>query len=239
MVAWETLAVRGRTARTASLAGMLAMSVSACAQEARDHDAVRICALLAEPAVGDPAYERAGGGSLATTLLRTERTVGSNLSVYLTPAAASGQLDVVAMELEALPDVQVVATLDQDAVFEEFKGYFADDSELISTVTPDILPPAVRLRVSSDAAVRSIEDRFGDDPVVYDVVALAHLVAQLMPALEATHAEVLDELERLAVGDLGPAVRTLRSIDRGVTNAEATVAIVELRRYHDEHCADP
>lgn len=92
---------------------------------------------------------------------------GVDVIVFLQPDVRTSVLDEINDELESEPAVESVEFFDQRESYEEFQKFFADEPELVDSVTPDILPPSFRLGLSEpvdesvDRIVESMEGRSG------------------------------------------------------------------------------
>ena len=99
---------------------------------------------------------------------------GIEFIVFLQPDSTQEQKDSVRADLEANPDVKEggVHYVDQDETYEEFKKIFDGQTQLIDTVSPEVLPPSFRVEpVTKDPdVVRALGDTFQDKAGVYEVV---------------------------------------------------------------------
>ena len=97
---------------------------------------------------------------------------GIEFIVFLQPESTQEQKDSVLADLEANPDVREVTYVDQDETYEEFKRIFEGQTQLIETVSPEVLPPSFRVApVTKDPeVVRALGDTFQDKAGVYEVV---------------------------------------------------------------------
>ncbi len=97
---------------------------------------------------------------------------GIEFIVFLQPESTQEQKDSVLADLETNPDVREVTYVDQDETYEEFKRIFEGQTQLIETVSPEVLPPSFRVApVTKDPeVVRALGDTFQDKAGVYEVV---------------------------------------------------------------------
>ena len=97
---------------------------------------------------------------------------GIEFIVFLQPESTQEQKDSVLADLEGNPDVRDVTYVDQDETYEEFKRIFEGQTQLIETVSPEVLPPSFRVApVTKDPeVVRALGDTFQDKAGVYEVV---------------------------------------------------------------------
>ncbi len=68
--------------------------------------------------------------------------------MYLKPDVTAEQKATIEKDLDENPEVKEngVTFVDQDETFEEFKRLFADQEQLLDTVTADVLPTVVQGR---------------------------------------------------------------------------------------------
>jgi cell division transport system permease protein len=97
---------------------------------------------------------------------------GIEFIVFLQPESTQEQKDSVLTDLEANPDVRDVTYVDQDETYEEFKRIFEGQTQLIETVSPEVLPPSYRVApVTKDPdVVRALGETFQTKAGVYEVV---------------------------------------------------------------------
>jgi cell division transport system permease protein len=97
---------------------------------------------------------------------------GIEFIVFLQPESTQEQKDSVLADLETNPDVREVTYVDQDETYEEFKRIFEGQTQLIETVSPEVLPPSFRVApITKDPeVVRALGDTFQDKAGVYEVV---------------------------------------------------------------------
>ncbi len=72
----------------------------------------------------------------------------TDVLVYLQPDATSAQIADKVAELRADPDVRSVVVVDQDTQYEQFRVLFADQPDVIASVTPDILPTLLEVDIT-------------------------------------------------------------------------------------------
>ena len=96
---------------------------------------------------------------------------GIEFVVFLNPGATPEQIAAVGQDLKDSPEVEKITYVDQQASYEEFKSLFADSPEMVSTVTPEILPPSYRVvPVDKDAkAVETLGEQYFGKPGVRNV----------------------------------------------------------------------
>ena len=97
---------------------------------------------------------------------------GIEFIVFLQPESTQEQKDSVQADLEGNPDVRDVTYVDQDETYEEFKRIFEGQTQLIETVSPEVLPPSFRVApVTKDPdVVRALGETFQTKAGVYEVV---------------------------------------------------------------------
>ena len=70
------------------------------------------------------------------------------------------------------PTSRDITYVDQDETYEEFKRIFEGQTELIETVSPEVLPPSFRVapETKDPEVVKALGETFKDKPGVYEVV---------------------------------------------------------------------
>jgi cell division protein FtsX len=102
-----------------------------------------------------------------------ERWDGVDMAVFLDPDAPLGSLEVMASELADAEGVEGVESFTQEQAFDEFAELFADSPELVSTVSPELLPASVRVTMTDPADVdrtESLAESVQEKSQVRDVV---------------------------------------------------------------------
>src|SRR4051812_18965547 len=94
---------------------------------------------------------------------------GVELSIFMKPDASDTQIDAVRSQLDGLPGVKKVNYVDHAAAFEEMKGLFAEEPQVIETLKPEDAPPSFRVVPTKPELVDAIGDRFAQQPGVYKV----------------------------------------------------------------------
>jgi cell division transport system permease protein len=109
---------------------------------------------------------------------------GIEFIVYLQPESTQEQKDSVKADLEANPDVREIHYVDQDETYEEFKKIFEGQTQLIETVSPEVLPPSFRVEpVTKDPeVVQALGETFRTKAGVYEVV----FAFQVVKAIQET-----------------------------------------------------
>jgi len=103
---------------------------------------------------------------------------GIEFIVFINPASTPEQVQAVDKALRDSPEVEKITYVDQKAAFEEFKTLFANQPELVDTVTPDILPPSYRVvpKNKSSEAVQALSEQYKGKPGVRDVVSATETI---------------------------------------------------------------
>jgi cell division transport system permease protein len=97
---------------------------------------------------------------------------GIEFIVFLQPDVTQEQKDSIQRDLEANPDVRDITYVDQDETYEEFKRIFEGQTQLIETVSPEVLPPSFRVapETKDPEVVKALGQTFTEKPGVYEVV---------------------------------------------------------------------
>jgi len=93
---------------------------------------------------------------------------GIEFVVFMKADATQEQIDSVGNDLDNNPEVQSKTYFDQQQSYDEFKTMFADQKELVDTVTADILPSSFRVVPvdKSSETVQTLGDQYSDKPGV-------------------------------------------------------------------------
>ncbi len=100
---------------------------------------------------------------------------GVEFIVFMNPNATDAQIEAVETELNDNPQVREADYCDQDCALAEFRELFADDDQLLQSVTADILPPSFKVKPvdANTDAVEALGDVFEGQPGVREV-AFSH-----------------------------------------------------------------
>ncbi|HUQ40815.1 MAG TPA: permease-like cell division protein FtsX [Acidimicrobiales bacterium] len=150
---------------------------------------------------------------------------GVELSIYLLPNASPSQSGAVERELKGLEEVKKVTYLDQQAAFKEFKTMFANDPDIVESLTPQDLPPAYRVVPKKAEFVESIGDRFKKRPGVYDVVFAKDEVETL---LKVTRALQVGIVSVAAVLLMSASLLILNTIRMAIFSRRREVGVMKL-----------
>jgi len=108
--------------------------------------------------------------------------------VYLEPTVSPAQAAATVEDMDEQPGVTVVRYLDHQQVYEQFKILFQDQPEIVKSVTPDILPPAIEINLDGSEDVDAFATRARQVNNVRDVVS--------RDAMEANFASECEEIGR-------------------------------------------
>jgi hypothetical protein len=161
-------AQRGRWLVAAAL--VIVVGIGAAALAHRDNKPARVDAVDDPTARPDPD---AGQVPLPTSFPCPPNPGGVHILVYLDPTASEADTASVEARLKSNPDVVDLWYVDQQTTYQELAELFADDPELVRTVTPDILPPSYRLVVRGELPLSAVAEDAAElrsAPGVYEVV---------------------------------------------------------------------
>lgn len=91
--------------------------------------------------------------------------------VYLDPMVSPARAAATVEAMDQESGVAVVRFLDQQQVYEQFKVLFQDQPEIVESVTPDILPPAIEVSLDASANVDAFVADTMQSADVRDVVS--------------------------------------------------------------------
>lgn len=97
----------------------------------------------------EPTPEQAACSQRALDQLDPE----TEMIVYLEPTVSPARAAATVEELDQQPGVTVVRFLDHQQVYERFKILFQEQPEIVESVTPDILPPAIEISLDGSEDV--------------------------------------------------------------------------------------
>ncbi len=95
---------------------------------------------------------------------------GIELAIFMQPTATDTQLQAVNAELDALPEVKKLSSLNKAQAFEEMKQLFANQPEILQSLGVQDAPPSFRVVPYKPEQVEDIGERFKDKPGVLEVV---------------------------------------------------------------------
>jgi cell division transport system permease protein len=113
---------------------------------------------------------------------------GIEFIVFINPNATPDELTAIQQQLQNSPEIEKTTFVDQQAALQEFKQLFANQPELVDTVTADILPPSYRVvpKNKSSETVAALSEQYKGKAGVRDVVSATEtirLVQQLSSRL--------------------------------------------------------
>jgi cell division transport system permease protein len=137
---------------------------------------------------------------------------GIEFIVYLQPTITEDQKASIRKDLEDNPEVREATFVDQDKTFEEFKRLFQNSPQLVETVTPEILPPSVRVapRIQEPDVVKALGDQFDSKPGVYEVVFAFEVVQRIQETFNKIGVRFLAAAVLLLVAALMLILNTIR-----------------------------
>ena len=95
---------------------------------------------------------------------------GVELSVFMKPDASQSQIDGVKAQLDGTPGVKKVTFVDKPAALKEMKELFADQPNVVDTLTEDSAPPSYRVVPTRAELTEPIGQKFDNQPGVREVV---------------------------------------------------------------------
>lgn len=150
---------------------------------------------------------------------------GVELSIFMDPAASEPQNQAISNELSKMPEVKKTTYVGQEEAFEEFKKMFADQPDLIESVTAQDLPPSYRVVPKQPEFAEVIGRRFEATPGVREV---QYAEKQVQTLLKVTR--VLQIAIYLVAGVLGVSATLLilNSIRMAIFERRREVAVMKL-----------
>ena len=96
---------------------------------------------------------------------------GVEFIVFMNPDATQEQIDAVARDLQANPQVKKVSFFTKQQAYAEFQKYYPDSPDLVSVLTVDQMPTSYRVvpKVADENVIEAIGNQFVKKPGVYQV----------------------------------------------------------------------
>jgi cell division transport system permease protein len=152
---------------------------------------------------------------------------GVEFIVFMNPEATGAQIEAVRAELDDNPGVREAEYCDKDCAYAEFQELFADDQQLLDSVTPAILPPSFRVKPDNPDS---------------DAVEALGVVFEGLPGVRevAFSSEAIDRIERFysflatrsavaAVALVGAAtLLVLNTIQMAILNRRRDIEVMKL-----------
>lgn len=103
---------------------------------------------------------------------------GVEFIVFMNPDASQEQLDAVRKDLEGNARIEQVTFVDKQQAYTEFKELFKDSPEMVSSVTPDILPTSFRVvpKEKSAEVIAALSELYRVQPGVREVVSATETI---------------------------------------------------------------
>jgi cell division transport system permease protein len=116
----------------------------------------------------------------------TERWEGGvDLSIWMANTASEQQLSAVETELESSPDVEQVTFVNKQAAYDEAQRLFANQPDMLESLTVESMPPSFRVVPASPELIRTVGDRFELEAGVQDVTYAEEEIQGLIDATRA------------------------------------------------------
>jgi len=150
---------------------------------------------------------------------------GVELSIYMQPDASPTQNSAIEHELGTLPEVKKVTYVDQKAAYVEFQRMFANQPDIVESLTAQDLPPSYRVVPKAAEYVEVIGNHFKKRPGVMDVAYAKDTVDTL---LKVTRALQIGIVSIAAVLLLSASLLILNTIRMAIYARRREVAVMKL-----------
>ncbi|HET6873699.1 MAG TPA: permease-like cell division protein FtsX [Acidimicrobiales bacterium] len=150
---------------------------------------------------------------------------GVELSIFMQASASPGESSAVERQLSQMSDVKSFRYVDQTHAYQEFKKMFANEPDMVSTVTPSDLPPSYRVVPRQASMADTIGGAFTRYPGVERVVYAKHTVDTL---LKVTHILQIVILTIAVILLLSATVLILNTIRMAIFARRREVAVMKL-----------
>lgn len=212
-------------------------------EEGLSSDPERACELLAaERPVGDlteppdlTTPPTLGGQSLGALLGESRFDRSTHAIIYLDPQQAD-ELEAMGDEAGGRAGIEVGALFDQEESFEELRRLFRGQEKLIDSVTPEILPPSVRVAARSDEALDDLLDWADRDPRTYLVVDVRSFARDSFSNIHRRFERPLAKLVDITERELRAAFELVRDADDDLTLDQALSVPEAVSDFMDEEC---
>ena len=150
---------------------------------------------------------------------------GVELSIFMQPDATPAQSDATERLLSQMPEVKKVTYVGQDAAYDEFKRMFANEPDMVESVTAKDLPPSYRVVPRKAEFVDTIGARFKNGEGVRKVVYARETVQTLLKVTRILQVLIFGVATVLFVSAL---VLILNTIRMAIFARRREVAIMKL-----------
>jgi len=150
---------------------------------------------------------------------------GVELSIFMQPDATPPQTDAVERQLSQMPEVKKVTYVGQDAAYDEFKRMFANEPDMVESVTAKDLPPSYRVVPKRAEFVDAIGEHFKNSEGVRKVVFARETVQTLLKVTRILQILIFGVAAVLFVSAL---VLILNTIRMAIFARRREVAIMKL-----------
>jgi len=150
---------------------------------------------------------------------------GIELSIFMQPDATPPQTDAVERQLSQMPEVKKVTYVGQDAAYDEFKRMFANEPDMVESVTAKDLPPSYRVVPKRAEFVDTIGEHFKNAEGVRKVVFARETVQTLLKVTRILQILIFGVAAVLFVSAL---VLILNTIRMAIFARRREVAIMKL-----------
>lgn len=107
------------------------------------------------------------------------------VSIYLLDTISEGQRESLQRDLLANPVVDDVQYESKEAAYEHFQEIFANDADVLATVTPDSLPASFRVKLTDPKEFEVIASQFSTYPGVDEVSDQREALTRLFSIMDA------------------------------------------------------
>src|SRR3954451_16132770 len=105
---------------------------------------------------------------------------GIELSIFMKPESSQSQIDAVKSQLDSTPGVKKVTYVDKPAALKEMKDLFANQPNVVETLTEETAPPSFRVVPTKAELTDTIGSKFNDQPGVREVVYAKEAIRSLV-----------------------------------------------------------
>jgi len=116
---------------------------------------------------------------------------GTELSIFMKPDAPQSQIDAVATELGASPEVERFNFVDKPAAYAEAQTLFANEPDTLASLSVNDMPPSFRIVPTRAEFIESLGARYTDDPGVRAVTYAKEAIQTMLTVTRVLQAGLI------------------------------------------------
>jgi cell division transport system permease protein len=105
---------------------------------------------------------------------------GVEMAIFLQPTVSTNESNAIDRELSANPGVKTFHFVDKQQAYQEFKTIFGGNSEIVSSLGPNDMPPSYRVVPTQAQDIQDLGKQFQNQPGVLQVSYAAQAIKSLL-----------------------------------------------------------